>query len=531
MPGPARPGVRGSDRARATPAPPRPGGGRCRSSRWAPPWPGCRPAAPAPAPAAEPVRRVLVLSLPGTTWAAVGDARVPHLDGPPPGVGGGQHLGADASGATPFPATATPPSGRAPPPPACRRRRPGLRRRRTVRGRHGRRCLPSPDGPGRPGRVVSLAGRALEQDADRRHRGAEIGVFGETLARAGVDRAVIGNADDALTDRRVETFHREAVLALADRQRCPARRRRQPEGSSGRTPTAAFGIEPRSRRHAVGLPGRLGRAGRPAGRRPARGLRPRPGQRLPARQASEERFRAMFRAALGRADDAGGPGCWREVDPGRDAVVVVAPSDPGDGVHLTVAALRAPGRPRGCSSSASTRRAGFVMQTDLGPHRPRPAGHRPARLHGGAALRGRSPRSWAGPPLGRFVEADREARFRDRMLGPGGGTYVDPRDPPVAGPGWPSPSPGASIRPGVSPGPELRGPVAAWRSCRHLPAVGARHRHGRALSAAGRRRARRSWPGRPPPCPPRGGRMAAGPGCGRWPPCSACSSSSRSATS
>ena len=34
------------------------------------------------------------------------------------------------------------------------------------------------------------------------------------------------------------------------------------------------------------------------------------------------------------------------------------------------------------------------------------------------------PRSWARPPLGQFVEADREARFRDRMLGPVAGTYV-----------------------------------------------------------------------------------------------------------
>src|SRR5206468_10183814 len=34
------------------------------------------------------------------------------------------------------------------------------------------------------------------------------------------------------------------------------------------------------------------------------------------------------------------------------------------------------------------------------------------------------PRSWAGPPLARFVETDREARFRDRMLGPVAGAYV-----------------------------------------------------------------------------------------------------------
>ena len=112
-----------------------------------------------------------------------------------------------------------------------------------------------------------------------------------------------------------------------------------------------------------------------------------------------------------------------DVDPGRDAVIVTGPSDPWDGVHLAVAALRAPGVRPGLLDSATTRRPGYVTLPDLGPtvldllglSRPDSMEGRPYDVH---------PRSWAGPPLARFVEADRETRFRDRMLGPVAGAYV-----------------------------------------------------------------------------------------------------------
>ena len=129
----------------------------------------------------------------------------------------------------------------------------------------------------------------------------------------------------------------------------------------------------------------------------------------------------MFRSALERADVVVGR-ALAEVDPGRDAVVVVAPSDPGDGVHLTVAALRGPGVAPGLLSSASTRRAGFVTQADLAPTvLDRLGVERPGSMEGRPyEVEGKS----AAFPLRRFVEADREARFRDRMLGPVAGTYV-----------------------------------------------------------------------------------------------------------
>ena len=112
-----------------------------------------------------------------------------------------------------------------------------------------------------------------------------------------------------------------------------------------------------------------------------------------------------------------------DVDLQRDAVVVTGPSDPGDGVHLTLAALRAPGVRPGLLDSATTRRPGYVTLPDLAPTvldmlgltRPDSMEGRPYDDH---------PRSWSGPPLARFIENDQEARFRDRMLGPVAGAYV-----------------------------------------------------------------------------------------------------------
>ncbi|HET9771964.1 MAG TPA: hypothetical protein VFS16_13815, partial [Acidimicrobiia bacterium] len=380
----------------------------------------------APASAADdrgPVRRVLILSLPGTTWEAVDGAHTPNLD---------RLFRESAVGSTsvrtvrrhtfPGDSYATFGAGTAAAGvPAVD----GLAfaveepfeegpAGDTYRRRTGR----APAGP-----IVSLAGRDLERDADRRYRGAEIGVFGDVLARSGIDRSVIANADEALTDRDAGTFRRQAVLALADRSGSLA------GGRIDRTllrpdPEAAFGIGLDADTALAAF--RAAWSG-PAERRAvvlleasdlARVHRYRP-------HTSDARFRTMVRAALERADTLTGR-ALAEVDPSRDAVVVVAPSDPGDGVHLTVAALRAPGVSPGLLTSASTRRTGFVMQTDLAPTVLDLVGvARPDSMEGRAyEVEGPYHGGASGVPVGRFVEADREARFRDRMLAPVAATYV-----------------------------------------------------------------------------------------------------------
>jgi hypothetical protein len=294
------------------------------------------PAGPAHA-ARPPVRRVLILSLPGTTWAALSRAATPNLDG---------LLARAAVGSTSVRGIE-------------RETRPGdgyvtIGAGTAAAGVRGVEGLADNVAGG----VVSRAMPELTRDARRRHRGAEIGALGEALARAGVGRGVV---DDPNTSR-------EAALALADHR--------------GFVPTGEF-----------------------------RNL-----------WDGADRAVVLFEAPLAVADAAVGR-LLGAVDLDRDAVIVTAPSDPADGVHLTVAALRAPGGRPGLLDSATTRRDGFVTLPDLAPTvldllgvpRPDSMEGRPYEIHA---------RSSTAPPVGRFVEADREARFRDRMLGPVAGTYV-----------------------------------------------------------------------------------------------------------
>jgi len=396
-----------------------------------------------PAPAAVAVRRVLVLSLPGTTWGDLAGADVPNLRSllaraavgstsvraiektTRPGAGyvtigaGTAAAGVARVEGLAFDAGEAGPSGPGP----------------GAAGLH-----PGPPVAGPPGSVVATGVAALARDARRRHRGAEIGALGEALSRAGVARAVIGNADP--------------IAGPADPAGPPA----DPNGDVGEPPYDAGAY----RRdvalalidHAGVVPG--GTVGRQliqaggAGARPGAGLDPEAALRAFRRawdvagravvvfEASDlARFHAFHRGVpagrlpdpdLGRrtleASDALLGRVLADVDPARDAVIVTGPSDPWDGVHLTVAGLRAPGVAPGLLDSATTRRAGYVTLPDLGPTvlgllgvgRPDSMEGRPYDVH---------PRRWAaGPPVARFVEADREARFRDRMLGPVAGTYV-----------------------------------------------------------------------------------------------------------
>ena len=348
------------------------------------------------APERPEVRRVLVLSLPGTTWAALSRGVTPNLDA---------LLVRAAVGSTSLRGIE-------------RETRPGAGYV-TIGAGTAAAGVPRVEGVADTveGRIVARARLKLAEDAERRHRGAEIGALGEALSEAGVARGVIGNGD---TSRRPEDramHHREAALALIDEDGVV------PSGlverSLLREDSAPFGvsIDPRTAleafRRTWNVPGRavvLFEASDLA--------------RLHASAAQDGGpvEPALLDRTLRAADELIGR-VLGEVDFDRDAVLVTAPSDPGDGIHLTVAAMRAPGGRPGLLGSATTRRAGYVTLPDLGPtvldllgvDRPNSMEGRPYEVH---------PRSWARPPVGRFVEADREARFRDRMLGPVAGTYV-----------------------------------------------------------------------------------------------------------
>ena len=335
-----------------------------------------------------PVRRVLLLSLPGTTWAAISEADVPHLDALFAGAAiGSTSVRAIHRETRPGDGYVTIGAGTA---------------AAGVRAVEGLAFEQS-------GAIVSTAVSELAGDARDRHRGAEIGALGAALDRAGVARGVIGNADTALRGDDPAMFHREAALALAD--------------AGGSVPNGS--VDRRLLREESGWP--LGiRLDPDRAVETFRAAWNVPGRAVVLVEASDlaraARVDHPVRPVLEATDMLVGR-ILAEVDPQRDAVIVTGPSDPGDGVHLTVAALRAPGVPTGRLNSATTRRAGYVTLPDVAPTvldlldvpRPDSMEGRPYEVQ---AV------SWSRPPVARLVEADREARFRDRMLGPVAGTYV-----------------------------------------------------------------------------------------------------------
>jgi hypothetical protein len=380
---------------------------------------GAAPAETAPAKEGPgPINRVLLLSLPGATWEAVRNTRTPSLD---------RLLGGSAVGSTSVRAInrdTTPGEGYA-----------TVGAGTAVSGVNGLDNLafqaaePVEEGTaadaftrrtGHPatGAVLSLAGPALAADAKHRHRGAEIGALGGALARGGVRRAVVGNADHALSDRRPSTFHREAALALSDGYGVVQ------EGEVERTllrpdPSAPFGarLDPDATldafRRAWAAPRAvvLVEASDLARAQAFRSL------------TTEDQWKVTVHREL-EATDALVGRILDVVDADHDAVIVLAPSDPGDGVHLTLAALRAPGVRPGLLVSGSTRRPGFVMLTDYAPtildllhlERPNSMEGRPFQV--------RPAQDSAYPPVSQLVEADRNARFHDRMVGPVAGAFV-----------------------------------------------------------------------------------------------------------
>ncbi|MGH9041548.1 MAG: hypothetical protein ACRDZ3_15110 [Acidimicrobiia bacterium] len=346
---------------------------------------GVVPAAGAAPPG--PVERVLIVSLPGVTWADVTGAEAPRL----------RALIAGSAVASM--------SLR-----VFHRSTPAAEGYATIGAGallNGHRRLGARAGPDEDGGIVSPAAPILRALNAERRRGAEVGALGDALAGAGVTRAVVANADTSMNDPDEASWHREAVLALAGADG------RVPSGVVDRSllaadPAAPFGVrlDPRAVDDAVrdGGPGRsvvvveasdVARAQR-AGRDLA-----------PARR------RALVASALAATDAVLAP-VLDAVDE-RMAVIVVTPSTaPGD-AHLGVAALRAPGVSSGLLRSSTTRRSGLVALADVAPTvlalLDLPV---PVAMEGGAFEVGRE-----GPAsLGGLVQDNREARLRDRLVVP-----------------------------------------------------------------------------------------------------------------
>lgn len=324
---------------------------------------GCR--SEAPVEAEQPVERLLVVTLPGVTWKAARAADLPVLDAFVREAAVGDlatrigrrrasttdaylTIGAGTRAVAPVVdvAVALDPDelyG-------------GLASREILDRRLG--AVPSG--------IAYLAAGAAADANDRSPFGADVGLLGDSLAAAGIDRAVVANADAAegfVSDEPPPdgAYARGAATALMGSDGVV------PSGTVGRgllrdDPDAPFG---RRLDHAAVLAAfdqvwtdsprvvlveasDLSRAS---------GYGPR---------ASSAQRRALTQDALETSDALLGELLAR-VDPAHDAVLVVSPVSPAAGPDLAVVALRAPGVEAGVLRSATTRRDGYVQLADIAP--------------------------------------------------------------------------------------------------------------------------------------------------------------------
>jgi hypothetical protein len=113
------------------------------------------------------------------------------------------------------------------------------------------------------------------------------------------------------------------------------------------------------------------------------------------------------------------------VDPARDAVLVVAPSQPAGPLTLTVASLRAPELRPGLLRSAFTRRSGIVALVDVAPTILDLLGvPRPDQMEGRAFEYGRGGGDLLEERIDWIVATNRRSRFRDAAITQANGVFV-----------------------------------------------------------------------------------------------------------
>jgi hypothetical protein len=266
----------------------------------------------------------------------------------------------------------------------------------------------TPSGP-----FVSLSWPALVRANDDRPYDAELGALADALIEAGVSTSAIGNADG--TDSIGVSYERQVGLALASSEGVVDR------GELGKDlqvddPSRPFG----KRVDREALVEAFRDAWAAASSDPgvvlveasdlARAMRYRA-------LVTSSRYDAIRATALREADEVLAA-LLAEVDPERDAVLVVAPYNlPGDR-DLTAIALRAPGSEPGYLMSASTQRSGFLTLVDVAPTiLDRFGVARPASMEGRPAEIVAS-RASVEDRVERLVTLNDASRYRERLLTP-----------------------------------------------------------------------------------------------------------------
>ena len=241
---------------------------------------------------------------------------------------------------------------------------------------------------------------------------SQVSALGDTLEAAGIQRAVVGNADTTNAPTSGPDYQRWAALALTDRNGIV------PAGAVGtslleRDQSAPFGLRLDPRRVLASFD--------------AVWNEPRPSRAVVlvedsdllrlqsygslitsgARAAMQEQALAQLDALVGNL--------MKQVTP-RDAVLVVAPSQRGGAGRLTIASLYAPGVRPGLAVSSWTRHSGVVSIVDIGPTILDQLGiEPPARMEGRPITFGRTGGDWSSRSSW-MIDANKGAQFRDREI-------------------------------------------------------------------------------------------------------------------
>lgn len=261
------------------------------------------------------------------------------------------------------------------------------------------------------GSALALSWPALVRANAAEPYDAVLGLLPKTLAAAGVSTAVIGNADGS--DLAAVSRERQAALAFADTKG------RLAAGSVDADllvddPEQPFGVRLDEDRVLSELDPVWPDDGRAAVLVEASDL----ARTIRYRSLVDaDRYADMRDDALRRADALLGR-LLERVDPERDAVLVVAPYLAPSRTGLTVVAWREPGSPAGYLQSASTQRAGIVTLVDVSPTILQTFGiARPTDMEGRFFEIERSSSS-VEHRVDRLVSINSASRFRERLLTP-----------------------------------------------------------------------------------------------------------------
>jgi hypothetical protein len=355
------------------------------------------------------VRRVLIISLPATSWADVQAADVPHLKqlfsqsaigdmitrtaGKRSSAAAGYTAlgaGGRASAVTPLAAQAFEPAEAYGDTTAA-----AVYHQRTGREADGA--------------IVHLGIAALKQENADGLFNPRLGSFGDTLARAGESRAVIANADGAqpVIDDPLPEYQRSAVNALMTGDGTVPLGMVGPELLEN-APGAPFGVQ-MNLDVAYDVFASAWDAGGVVLVEGSDLLR----ADLYGDFTTSDQLRAQRRAALERTDVLVGR-MLAQVDPAHDAVMVVAPAASRQGSGLTVASLRAPGVSNALLRSSSSRRTGFVYTYDTAPTALDLLGIKAPPKMEGEVMEATGPTGHGR--ITRLIRANTDATFRDAKV-------------------------------------------------------------------------------------------------------------------